>query len=594
MAGWGLVAGLGRVAGPARRRAVARRLRPYLVLAAVSLVISVYLTWHLLGGPGQRMIAGNPDDVRLFEWYLRHAPWAVAHGHDPLYFTTMNAPAGVNGMWNTSLLFPALLLAPVTALAGPLAAYNVAFIAGLAAGPVCAFPLLRRFAVRDWAAAAGALVFGFSPAVVTAGLGHLDLVLTGLLPLMLLLVHDLAAGRRAVLPGGIVLGLLAAAQLFTSEEVLFQAALAAGVALALLALTAPGRVSAAGVARVGRGLGAALAVFLLAGGAALGLQLWGPLHQHGSPFTLSYFEADLRGFYLPSHLYLLSTPGSTAFAARYGGGPAEYLAYLGVPLLAVAVATGVARSADWRARVLFGTGLLFALFSLGGTLLVGGRQTGVRLPWGIAEHWPLFSSALPDRFSLVVALAAAGLLVLAVDGMAGAGGRAARVLAVVLAVACAAPLVPRPYPVTAAAPVPRFFTSAGRWLAPGATVLVLPYPTATETVPLTWQAAAGMAFRMPGGYFIGPAPGGQAYMEGPGPLPVASTLIQVGRGAAAPAVTAPLRARFWQAMRYWQASAIVLGPGASPRLAGFVRQLVGRPPRRTAGVLLWRGLNPPR
>jgi hypothetical protein len=103
-----------------------------------------------------------------------------------------------------------------------------------------------------------------------------------------------------------------------------------------------------------------------------------------------------------------------------------------------------------------------------------------------------------------------------------------------------------------------------------------------------------MAFRMPGGYFIGPAPGGQAYMEGPGPLPIASTLIQVGQGAAAPAVTAPLRAEFWQAMGYWQASAIVVGPGASPRLAGFVTQLVQRPPRRTGGVLLWRGLSPSR
>ena len=173
-------------------------MRPYLVLAAVSLLIALYLTWHLLGGLGQRMIAGNPDDVRLFEWYLEHGPQAVLHGRDPLYFATMNAPAGVNGMWNTSLLFPALLLSPVTLLAGPLAAYNVAFIAGLAAGPVCAFPLMRRFATRDWAAAAGALAFGFSPAVLAAGLGHLNLALTALMPVMMVTVYDLATGRRRV------------------------------------------------------------------------------------------------------------------------------------------------------------------------------------------------------------------------------------------------------------------------------------------------------------------------------------------------------------------------------------------------------------
>ena len=400
-----------------------RGVAPYLALAAVSLLIALYLTWHLLGGLGQRMIAGNPDDVRLFEWYLEHGPQAVLHGRNPLYFTTMNAPVGVNAMWHTSLLFPALLLAPVTLLAGPLAAYNVAFIAGLAAGPVCAFPLMRRFAARDWAAAAAALAFGFSPAVLAAGLGHLNLALIALMPLMMVITYDLAAGRRRVLTGGIALGLLATAELFTSEEVLFQAGLAIAIALVLLAVTAPRQITAAGAARLARGLGVALGVFAVLSGAALWLQLWGPLHQHGSPFTLSYFEADLRGFYLPSHMFWLSTAGSSAFAAGYGGGPAEYLAYLGIPLLAVAVTTGLLRIGDWRARVLLGTGLVFAVFSLGGTLLDGGRQTGVRLPWGIAEHWPLFGNALPDRFAFVVALAAAGLLALAVDWMAGPAGQ---------------------------------------------------------------------------------------------------------------------------------------------------------------------------
>ena len=567
---------------------VTRGVRPYLVLAAVSLLIALYLTWHLLGGLGQRMIAGNPDDVRLFEWYLEHGPQAVLHGRNPLSFATMNAQAGVNAMWNTSLLFPALLMAPVTLLAGPLAAYNVAFIAGLAAGPVCAFPLMRRLAARDWAAAAGALAFGFSPAVLAAGLGHLDLALTALMPLMLVVVYDLATGRRRALTGGIALGVAGTAELFTSEEVLFQTGLAVLIALVLLAVTAPRLVTAAGAARLARGLGAALVVFAVLAGPALWLQLRGPLRQHGSPFTLSYFGADLRGFYLPSHMFWLSTRGSAAFAAAYGGGPAEYLAYLGIPLLAVAVATGLLRIADWRARVLLGTGLLFAVFSLGGTLLDGGRQTGVRLPWGIAEHWPLSGNALPDRFALVVALAAAGLLALAMDWIAGTGGAAARALAVALAAVCLAPLVPRPYPASAEAPVPSFFTSTGRWLPAGATVLVLPYPTATATVPLTWQAAAAMSFRMPGGYFIGPGPGGQAYVGGPGPLPVAATLIQVGQGGAAPAVTPQLRASFWQAMSYWRATAIVLGPGAAPALAGFVRQLARQAPRRAGGVLLWR------
>ena len=565
-------------------------MRPYLVLAAISLLLSLYLTWHLLGGLGNRMVAGNPGDIRLFTWYLQHDSWAVLHGQDPLFFTTMNAPVGVNGMWNTSLLLPALIMTPVTLLAGPLAAYNVLFILGLAAGPLCAFPLLRRFTGSVPAAGLGALVFGFSPAVVASGIGHINLVLTGLMPVTLLLAHDVVTGRRDARTGGAALGLAVAAQLFTSEELLFQTGLVMLVAGVLVLVTQPREVTAAAVGRVARGSAAALAVFGFVCAGPLWLQFWGPLHQHGSPFTLSYFETDLRGFYVPSHQVWLTSPGSTAFAASYVPGAPEYLAYLGIPLLAAATATGLVRIGDPRARLLLGTGAVFALFSLGGTLLDNGRQTAVHLPWGVVEGWPVFGSALPDRFAIVVALAAAGLLAVGAGWLLDTGRASTRVLAVLLAAACVTPLLPRPYAATAAGPVPPFFAAPGRWLSPGSTVLVLPYPTGSQTLPLVWQAASDMAFQMPGGYFIGPAAGGQAYVGGPGPTAVAATLIGIQRGAPPPPVTTALRASFWQDMSYWGAHAIVAGPGARAALTGFIGRLVRRAPLRTGGVLLWRQL----
>ena len=571
-----------------RRQVSSAAVRLYLAVAAISLLISGSLSWHLLGGFSSRMIAGNPDDIRLFAWYLQHGPWSVAHGRNPLYFATMNAPVGVNGMWNTSLLLPALLLAPVTALAGPLASYNLLFLLGLAEGPVCALPLFRRFARSGWAAAVGALVFGFSPAVLAAGIGHINLVLTELMSLMLVLIYDLAAGRRDVLTGGAALGLAAAGQLFTSEEILFQTGLAAAVAGIVVIGTEPRAVTRAVLARVARGLGIALGVFLAICAWPLWLQFWGPLHQHGSPFTLSFYEADLRGFYEPSHMFLLSTRGSSAFAANYGGGPAEYLAYLGVPLLLTAVVVGVARIGDRNARMLLGTGLIFALFSLGDPLLVNGHLTGVHLPWGALERLPVFGSALPARFALVVALAAAGLLAIGLDWLLATGWTIAFFGALALAAACVVPLLARPYGTTAAPGAPPFFTGTQRWFPAGSTVLVLPYPTGTETLPLAWQAAAHMSFQMPGGYFIGPAPGGQAYIGGAGPLPVAATLTQIEQGKVAPVVTPAVREEFRQELAYWGADAIVIGPGARTALTVYVQALMQRPPIQTGGVLLWR------
>jgi hypothetical protein len=567
--------------------------RLYLSVTAVSLVVSAYLNWRLLGGIGDRMIAGNPDDIRLFVWYLEHDSWSVLHGHDPLLFQTMNAPTGVNGMWNTSILLPALLMTPVTVLAGPLVSYNLLFVLGLAAGPVCALPLMRRFASNGAAAAAGAVAFGFSPAVVVSGLGHINLVLTGLMPLMLVLIYDIATGRRPPVAAGAALGLAAAGQLFTSEELLFQTGLAAAVGGLMVLITAPRTVHMAALSRVGRGLGIAFCVFLVICAGPLWLQFWGPLHQHGSPFTLSFYEADLRGFYVPSHMFWLSTRSASAFAASYGGGPAEYMAYLGIPLLLAALAIGLARITDVRARMLLSTGLVFALFSLGGTLLVNGRLTNVRLPWGAVESLPVFGSALPARFALVVGLAAAGLLAMGIDRLLATGWALGHIAAVTLAVVCLAPLIPRPYTTTATGRVPAFFTGARLPVPAGSTVLVLPYPTGTQTQPLAWQAAAGMAFQMPGGYFIGPAAGGQAYVGGPGPRPTAAALIQIQQGGTAPPITPALRAEFWQDMAYWRADAIVMGPGARAALTGFVWQLVQRPPQRVGGVLLWRHLTRP-
>jgi hypothetical protein len=565
-----------------------RAVRPYLLLTGASLLVSVYLNWHLLGGFGHRMIAGNPGDIRLFMWYLAHDPWSLRHGRDPFFFATMNAPVGVNGMWNTSLLVPGLLMAPVTLFAGPMAAYNLLFVAGLAAGPVCAFPLFRRFVRSDFAAAAGAMLFGFCPAVLASGLGHINLVLIGLIPLMLMVVYDLAAGRRNVLTGGVALGLMAAAQLFTSEELLLQAGLITAVGFAWLIVTEPRAVTIAALSRVARGFGVGLGVFLVICSGPLWLQFWGPLRQHGNPFTVSYFEADLRGFYTPSHMFWLSTRGSSAFAAAYGGGPPEYMAYLGVPLLLAAVAVGVARFSDRHAPLLLGIGIVFAVFSLGGTLLSDGRQTGVHLPWGVVKNWPILGSALPDRFALVVDLAAAGLLALGLDWLLASRRAAVRMAGLALAAACVVPLVPRPYATMAADPVPSFFQVVNRWVPARSTILVLPYPTATNTPPMVWQAASDMAFQMPGGYFIGPAGDGQAYIGGPGPTPMAQMLIQIGQGAAPAAVTPALRAQFSQAMTYWGADAIVIGPGANSALAGFMQRMVGQPPRRVGGVLLWR------
>jgi hypothetical protein len=114
--------------------------------AAYYLVGALAITLWLWRDPAGRMVAGNPNDSDQLAWFFRYDATAIAHGHLPALITTaMNAPQGVSVMWNTFMMLPGTLLAPVTWLAGPQAALNVFMMAGFAGSALALFAILRRF-----------------------------------------------------------------------------------------------------------------------------------------------------------------------------------------------------------------------------------------------------------------------------------------------------------------------------------------------------------------------------------------------------------------------------------------------------------------
>ena len=123
---------------------------PGLVLG-LYLAGAVALTWRLWAGPAGRMQAGDENDINLFAWFIRYSAESVAHGSLPaLVSTAMNAPHGINLMWNTSLLLPGVLLSPVTLLAGPQVSLTVLLTLGFAGSAAAMFWVLRRWEVSIW------------------------------------------------------------------------------------------------------------------------------------------------------------------------------------------------------------------------------------------------------------------------------------------------------------------------------------------------------------------------------------------------------------------------------------------------------------
>jgi hypothetical protein len=591
--------------------AAAERARPLagrrtLPLAATYyLVGAVALTMWLWRDPASRIVAGNPYDADQFAWFFRYDASAVAHLRLPALITTaMNAPQGISLMWNTAMPLPGVLLAPLTLLAGPQASLTVLMTLGFAGSALAMFATARRWGAGAAAAGLAGLVYGFSPALIQSSAGHYDLQFAVLPPLIVdaalrLVTGRGGAGTRAAARCGTALGLLAAAQLFIAEELLLDAAVAAVIITAVLAVSRPA--AAAGRIRdVAAGIGAGLAVAAPIAGYPLWVQFLGPLRQHGSPFAADYYKNDLAGFVKPPASMLAHTAGSAAFAARFQGGLPEYLGYLGWPMLAVLAVIAACCWGRLPARATAVTFAALSALSLGGTLLADGREhAGIALPWHWLQALPVMAAVIPDRFSIIADGAAAALLAFGLDA---ARGRwpARRGLIVAAAAIAILPLVPRPLPAAEAAPVPAGWTAAftALRLPPGADVLVLPIPVRTYTAPLRWQADTGVPSAMYGGYFMGPTWSGQPATDGNGlsseaqylnQLWAQSSGVNVAAVATIPAIGLyPDAAQMKAQLTAWQPAAVVAVATPGSALARYLTGLLGRPSVTTGEVLGWR------
>ena len=487
---------------------------------AIGYLLASGLQYHrVLGDLAGRASGWVSSDSSLFTWWLGWTWYAVGHGTDPLTSTWQNAPDGVNGMWNTGVPVLGVLLAPVTATAGPVVADNVAMILGPAVSAYAAHRALAVVVGPRWIRALAGLVYGFSPFVIAhAWVGHVNLVWSVLPPVVLwasvrVLAGRPDGGRERPWRGGALLGLAFAVQVGLYTQTVALGAIALLVVAVVLAVSAP-RAAWRRVPALARSLLAALVVLAVLCAWSAWLLLRGPSRPRGPIRDAVTMGADAANLVVPSPLTAIR-PGTDALAAGLRAYPGEQGSYLGVAMLAVLLAAVVLM----RSRTVVLTAVvtvLLAVASLGTSVAVLGHDTGVPLPWRVLVDVPLVGQAEAGRLAPFVALGVVVVWALALEHLTrpvdGRWRRVGRAIAVVAVLAAAVTWVPVDDQLTTTADAPPFFTAGAPGLGPVAAdggppiVEVVPRPSQVWTGgadPLRWQALAGYSFRQTGGYFIG-------------------------------------------------------------------------------------------
>ena len=580
-----------RTAGRVALGSTAKAGRPATRALAVYLGLSVLVFLPAWLAPGSTLIGPSGDPAQA-SWFLSWTPHAVAHAQNPLTSGALDAPGGANLMWNTLMPLPGLLLWPVAALFGPSVAYDVLATLAPALSAWACFVMLRRWVRGALPAFVGGLLYGFSPFLMAQSLGHPDIALAAIPPLVALLLDEIVVRQqRSPVAMGAALGLLCAVELAVFEEILTSMAVAAAVVVAVLAALHRERVRqhAKGVLRA---LTVAVAVFIAIAAAPLAVQFLGSHSIHGTVQPTNLFVSDLLNFAVPTSASLLSPAPLAAISQHFSGNIVENGAYLGLPLLVILGVTGVRFRRDPLVRTVTLSALALAILSLGPSLHVAGRDTGIPMPWVVIQQIPLLGDMLPSRMVEYVDLLAAVLVAVFVERVALRSSRRAPVLGLVAAGITLLPLLPVP---TSTVAVPAFFTGAEVQRVPeGSVVLVAPFSQDWNSVDaMLWQQAAGMRFRMPEGYVIGPGPDGGAIV-GPPASPLSTALRGIAAGGHPPADPISIGAERADLAR-WQVQTVIAGPMPHRDLMlRFLTDLLGRPPLDDQGVAVWWNVRPAR
>jgi hypothetical protein len=385
----------------------------------VYIVLTIALTWPLAlrwttDLPGGAHKDGLEDAYQNV-WNLWWMKEALAQPTNPLITDRFFYPERPNLYYHTLSPINALLVAPITALWGPIAGFNAVAFLSCVLGALGMWWLAYDRTCAHHAALLAGIVYTFSPFHMAALItdGQLQIVALHWLPFYVLFLLRTAeqGGRRNLLLAGLFLVLTAWTDwYYTLFLLLFTAGYTAWRLLVRARSWPARRALLARLAGVG-------ALFTL--GAA--------------PLLIPMLIEATRATYM--NIYPADDPErlvidllALVLPARqhpwWGAAPWDWGVqidvnrrfYLGTLALALAIFGALRSSSARRWGVLV---LVAGVLALGPTLRVNGDSTGVPLPYRLLANLPIIRlSRQPDRFDVLITLALAIMVAYGARGIA--------------------------------------------------------------------------------------------------------------------------------------------------------------------------------
>jgi len=452
----------------------------------------------LLARGADAHISVGPD-AGLFMWFLVWWPHSIAEHLNPFFTNSVWFPDGFHLASQTGIPLAALIASPITAIFGPLSAFNILCLVCPVLNAWCAFILCRYLSRRYWASILGGYIYGFSPLILSElRFGHLHIALAFLVPLIAYVLIRCARHELATTRCMIIVSLLFVGQFLLSLET-FATFILFG-AFAILVCYRMGGVLGNDVRAIVRPAIYGLALSLIIVSPYLYYFFRSDMIGSGSAgFDPAQFSTDLLNFIVPTETLEVGGQAMLRSISKQflGGWSAESGAYLSLPILGILIAYFRRHMSQPGSRLLMFVLLAVMIASLGPRLHLLGREYPIALPYWPLVDLPLLNNALPARFMMYGHLLAA-VVVSLWFAYSGAGPTMKLGLALAILVLGMPNAASRLW--TADVDVPAFFNSDlyRQYLTEHETIVTLPYGYKGDC--MLWQAKTRMYFSLAEGY----------------------------------------------------------------------------------------------